>query len=215
MTAMHGFPEFTSRVIPVVALDHSEQAVPLARALIDGGIDVIEVTLRTPAGLKAISILCEEVPEMVVTAGSVLSPDDFYAARDAGALAVFSPGATADLLAAGAQSAIPLVPGVATPSELMRAMASGYRLMKFFPAEPFGGVSALSAFAGPFPGARFCPTGGIHLSNLSGYLRHPSVAFVGGTWIAPLKLIRDQRWMEISRLAREATTMASEIERPR
>jgi 2-dehydro-3-deoxyphosphogluconate aldolase/(4S)-4-hydroxy-2-oxoglutarate aldolase len=215
MVSSHSFPRFTSRVIPVVVLDSPDQALPLGQALLEGGIDVIEVTLRTSAGGPAISLLRQVLPEIVVTAGSILTDQDLDAARNAGAVAAFSPGGTADLLAAGAVSKIPLIPGVATPSELMQAMTYGYKLVKFFPAETFGGLGALNAFAGPFAGMRFCPTGGVNRLNLADYLRHPSVAFVGGTWIAPLSLVRDQRWEEIARLAREATEIVRSLEETR
>ncbi len=215
MISSHSFPRFTSRVIPVVALDSPDQALPLGQSLLEGGIDVIEVTLRTSAGLPAISLLRHKFPEIVVTAGSIISPQDLDASRNAGAVAAFSPGGTADLLAAGAASTIPLIPGIATPSELMQAMTYGYQLVKFFPAETCGGLGALNAFTGSFSGMRFCPTGGINRLNLADYLRHPGVAFVGGTWIAPLSLVRDQRWEEITRLAREATEIVRSVEETR
>ena len=215
MISNNSLPQFTSRVIPVVALDSPDQALPLGHALLEGGVDVIEVTLRTSAGLPAISLLRHALPQIVVTAGSILSPQDLNAAHTAGAVAAFSPGITADLLAAGAASTIPLIPGIATPSELMQAMAYGYQLVKFFPAETFGGLGALNALTGPFAGIRFCPTGGVNSVNLADYLRHPGVVFVGGTWIAPLRLVRDQRWEEITRLAREATEIVRGVEETR
>ena len=203
------FPSFQSRIIPVVALNDAQHAVPLAHALLAGGIDVIEVTLRTPAGLSAIAMLRDQVPNIVVAAGSVLNAADLEAACAAGAMAVFSPGATTELLSAGRSIKVPFIPGIATPSELMAAMSFGYPLVKLFPAEALGGVRMLSALAGPFPRARFCPTGGIHRENLKDYLRLPQVAFVGGTWIASSALIREENWNEISRLSQEATDLAA------
>lgn len=209
MLSDRSFPIFRSRIVPVVALDDAQQAVPLARALLAGGIDVIEVTLRTPAGLPAISMIRDQVPDIVVAAGSILRVSDLEAACAAGAMAIFSPGATNELLSAGQAAKVPFVPGIATPSELMTAMAFGYSLVKFFPAESLGGAKMLSALAGPLPNARFCPTGGINRENLSDYLRLPQVAFVGGTWIASSALIQQENWKEISRLSQEATDLAA------
>lgn len=209
MSTDRSFPSFQSRIIPVVALDDAHQAVPLARALLAGGIDVIEVTLRTPAGLAGISMLRDQVPDIVVAAGSILRVADLEAACAAGAMAIFSPGATTELLSAGQGAKVPFVPGIATPSELMTAMGFGYPLVKFFPAESLGGVKMLAALAGPLPNARFCPTGGINRDNLNDYLRLPQVAFVGGTWIASSALIREKNWKEVSRLSQEATDLAA------
>ncbi len=209
MSSASTFPSFQSRVVPVVALDHPHQAVPLARALLAGGIDVIEVTLRTSAGLQAISTLREQVPGIVVAAGSILNVADLEAACAAGAMAIFSPGTTRELLVAGHRSPVPFVPGIATATELMTAMAAGYQLVKFFPAESLGGVKTLSALSGPLPKTRFCPTGGLNRENLKDYLKLSQVAFVGGTWITSIELIRQENWQEITRLSREATDIAT------
>lgn len=195
-------------VIPILTIENAEHAVPLARALAQGGLDVMEVTLRTPAALAAIASIAAEVPEVVVGAGTVLNRDDLARALDAGARFIVTPGLTKDLLAALLDCTVPLLPGVATASELMRGLDAGLTRFKFFPAEAAGGASVLAAFAGPFAMARFCPTGGLNARNAPAYLALPNVLCVGGAWVAPPAAIRAGDWAAITRLAREAAALA-------
>lgn len=194
-------------VLPVVAIDDAASAAPLARALLAGGVRSIEITLRTPAALDAIRAIGEAVPEMVVGAGTVLDEETLAAAIDAGARYALSPGATPRLLKAARQAPIPLIPGIATASELMRGLDLGYRCFKFFPAEQLGGIAALIAFAGPLPQARFCPTGGIGANTASAYLALDNVLCVGGSWVAPGALIKAGDWVAIEALARKAASL--------
>jgi 2-dehydro-3-deoxyphosphogluconate aldolase/(4S)-4-hydroxy-2-oxoglutarate aldolase len=191
----------------VVTIETADQAVPLAHALLEGGLAAIEVTLRTPAGLPGIEAIARHVPQMAVGAGTVLSPADLHAVAGAGASFALSPGSTPDLLAAAKTSPIPLVPGVATASEVMAVLAAGMTTMKLFPASMVGGVPMLRALAGPLSEAMFCPTGGVSLDNAAAYLAEPNVLCVGGTWIAPLDLIRAGNWAEIT--ARAAAAVAA------
>jgi 2-dehydro-3-deoxyphosphogluconate aldolase/(4S)-4-hydroxy-2-oxoglutarate aldolase len=191
-------------VIPVIVLERAADAVPLARALLAGGLPVIEVTLRTDAALEAIRAIAREVPQAIVGAGTVLGRADLDAARDAGARFAVSPGATPELLAAGRQCGLPLLPGAMTPSEVIAAVAAGYDTLKLFPAAQAGGVDMLKALAGPFPHVRFCPTGGISLASAPEYLALPNVCCVGGSWIAPPASIRAADWASITRLALQA-----------
>lgn len=196
-----------SPVLPVVTIADAAAAVPLARALLAGGLGVIEVTLRTPAAAEAISRIAREVEGMVVGAGTVLSAREMAAAEQAGAQFAVSPGFSASL---SAQASLPLLPGVATASEVMAALEAGHTLMKFFPAEAAGGPAMLKALAGPLPQARFCPTGGITAANAHGYLRLANVTCVGGSWLAPPDAIAAGDWQAIARLAREATRLGRE-----
>ncbi len=198
-------------VVPVLAIADAEQAVPLARALVAGGIPVLEVTLRTPAGLPSIRAISEAVPEAIVGAGTVLNAADFDAAVDAGSRFIVTPGLTDPILDAGDASDVPLIPGIATVSELMTALDRGLDCLKFFPAEASGGAAALRAFAGPFPDVSFCPTGGVNLDNMADYLSLPSVITVGGSWLTPAKLMADGDWAGIEALARQASSRAAEI----
>lgn len=191
-------------VIPVLTLETVEQAVPLARALVHGGITVLEVTLRSPAGLPAIAAIRDEVPEAIVGAGTVTNATQFDAAVSAGSAFVITPGLTRNLLAAARGCETPLIPGVATASELMHALDAGLDCLKFFPAESSGGSAALKALGGPFPGVAFCPTGGIGLHNLDQYLKLDNVITVGGSWLTPASLLDAQDWTGISNLAAEA-----------
>ncbi|HWY72106.1 MAG TPA: bifunctional 4-hydroxy-2-oxoglutarate aldolase/2-dehydro-3-deoxy-phosphogluconate aldolase [Burkholderiaceae bacterium] len=191
-------------VIPVIVLERAADAVPLARALLSGGLPVIEVTLRTDAALEAIRAIAREVPQAIVGAGTVRGRADLDAARDAGARFAVSPGATAELLAAGRESGLPLLPGAMTPSEVIAAVAAGYDTLKFFPAVQAGGVEMLKALAGPFPHVKFCPTGGISLASAPDYLALPNVCCVGGSWIAPPASIHAADWASITRLALQA-----------
>lgn len=182
------------RVIPVITLDRLEDAVPLARALVAGGVRLLEVTLRTAAGLDGARAIMRAVPDAVVGIGTVLTPDDLRRAVEAGASFALSPGATPDLLAAAAGVQIPFLPGVATASELMAALARGFTTAKFFPATSSGGLPALRALAGPFPQARFCPTGGITEANAAEWLALPNVVAVGGSWLTPAAEVAAGQW---------------------
>ena len=182
------------RVIPVITLDRVAEAVPLARALVAGGVRLLEITLRTQAGLEGARAIIREVPEAVVGIGTVLTPDDMKRAVDVGARFALSPGATPALLDAAAASPIPFLPGVATASEVMEAMARGFDTAKFFPATAAGGLAALRALAGPFPQARFCPTGGITEDNAAEWLAQPNVVAVGGSWLTPAAEIAAGQW---------------------
>ena len=193
-----------SPVMPVVTLQEPSLAADLARALVRGGIRVIEVTLRTPAGLKAIERIAAEVPEITVGAGTVLSIADLHAAASAGADFAISPGATPTLLAGAATGPLPYIPAVASASELMTGLAAGYRYFKFFPATAAGGVAMLKALAGPFPEARFCPTGGITQETARSFLELPNVLCVGGSWLAPAESLRSRDWSRIESLAARA-----------
>lgn len=191
-------------VIPVIVLEDVAHAVPLARALLAGGLTVLEVTLRSEAALPSIRAIAREVPQAIVGAGTVLSPDDLAAARDAGAHFAVSPGSTAALLEAGRSCGMPWLPGAMTPSEVAAAFAAGYDTLKFFPAAQAGGVEMLKALAGPFPRVKFCPTGGVSLANASEFLALPNVCCVGGSWITPAVSVRASDWAAITRLARQA-----------
>ncbi|MCO5975744.1 bifunctional 4-hydroxy-2-oxoglutarate aldolase/2-dehydro-3-deoxy-phosphogluconate aldolase [Ideonella oryzae] len=208
-TSLPALPAFRSRVVPVVVLQDAAHAVPLAQALLAGGIDVIEITLRTPCALEAIAAVAREVPEMQVGAGTLLSADDVRRAQDAGARFGLSPGHSPALLRAVAEAGLPFVPGVMTPGEVMAAREAGYRLMKLFPATVAGGLDMLKALASPFGDVRFCPTGGVSLDNLGGFLKQPNVALVGGSWLAPAAALRAGDWNQITALARQATELSA------
>ena len=190
-------------VIPVVVLDEPAYAIPLAQALIAGGIPVIEVTLRTPRALDIIRIIADNVPDAVVGAGTVTTPSLVRAAVAAGARFLVSPGTTDQLLDAMDDAEVPSLPGVASASDVMRVLERGYREMKFFPAEASGGRAFLSALASPFPDARFCPTGGITPATAPLYRQLANVGCVGGSWLTPKDAIAAQDWRRIAELARE------------
>lgn len=195
-------------VIPVLVIDRVDDAVPLARALLAGGVQVLEVTLRTPAALDVIRTLVREVPEALVAAGTVTTPEQWEAVAHAGAHLAVSPGLTPRLLSALHSGApTPLLPGVATASELMSAMDAGLNRFKFFPAQQAGGVGMLKAFHGPFADAVFCPTGGITVDTAGQFLALPNVACVGGSWLAPASAVRAGDWERITTLARETQTL--------
>jgi 2-dehydro-3-deoxyphosphogluconate aldolase/(4S)-4-hydroxy-2-oxoglutarate aldolase len=185
-------------VIPVLTIERLEDAVPLAKALVAGGVRVLEVTLRTPVAIPAAQAIISSVPEAVVGIGTILNADDLARAEGLGAVFGISPGATPDLLKAAAASNLPFAPGIATASELMQALAHGFNLAKFFPAEQSGGIKALRALAGPFPDARFCPTGGIGEANAAAWLAEPNVFAVGGSWLCPAADIRSGNWAGIT-----------------
>lgn len=193
-----------SPVMPVVVIEQADVAADLARAFVRGGIRVVEVTLRTPAALAAIEAIAHAVPEIAVGAGTVLSSDDLGAAARAGATFAISPGATPALLSAASSAPIPYLPAVATASELMQGLAFGHHCFKFFPAGPAGGTAMLKAFAGPFPQARFCPTGGITQESLKSYLDLPNVLCAGGTWLSPADALAARDWKRIEALAARA-----------
>jgi 2-dehydro-3-deoxyphosphogluconate aldolase / (4S)-4-hydroxy-2-oxoglutarate aldolase len=196
-----------SPVMPVVTIEDAAQAAPLARALLAGGVRTIEVTLRTPAALDAIRAISRQAIELVVGAGTVLSEKDLNAALEAGASYALSPGATPELLRAAQRAPIPFIPGVASASELMLAIEYGFRAVKFFPAERLGGVAALKDLGGPFPAARFCPTGGIGVERVRDYLTLPNVLCVGGSWVATSTQIAAGDWAAIEAQARQAASM--------
>ncbi|WP_329394254.1 bifunctional 4-hydroxy-2-oxoglutarate aldolase/2-dehydro-3-deoxy-phosphogluconate aldolase [Streptomyces lydicus] len=194
-------------VIPVVVLDDAADAVPLARALVAGGLPAIEVTLRTPAALHAIRAIAEEVPEAVVGAGTVLTPEHVDAAGAAGARFLVSPGWSPRLLRAMRVCGLPFLPGVSTASEVVALLDEGVTELKFFPAEAAGGTAYLKSLAAPLPQARFCPTGGIGLASAPSYLALPNVACVGGTWMLPADALATKDWDRVRRLAKEAAEL--------
>ena len=196
-------------VIPVVIIDDVHAAIPMARALVAGGIPAIEVTLRTPAALDAIRAIAAEVEGAIVGVGTVLGAKDLLAAERAGARFAVSPGVSPDLLAAADDSALPLLPGVATASEAMHLLERGYRHLKFFPAVPAGGAKLLAAWASPLPQLRFCPTGGIGLNSAPDFLALPNVLCVGGSWLTPADKLKGGDWQGIEQLAREAVLLRS------
>lgn len=196
-----------SPVIPVVVIENVNDAVPLARALHDGGVEIIELTLRSDVAVAAIAAIAAEVPEVVIGAGTVLSRRDATRSIEAGARFLVSPGSSAELLGAAADWSVPWLPGVSTATEAMNLADAGYAEMKFFPAEASGGVGALAALAGPLPNLTFCPTGGIVMSNASNYLRLSNVACVGGSWLTPRKAVQDKDWAVLTELARAATEL--------
>ncbi|MFI0226264.1 bifunctional 4-hydroxy-2-oxoglutarate aldolase/2-dehydro-3-deoxy-phosphogluconate aldolase [Streptomyces lydicus] len=196
-------------VLPVVVLDDAADAVPLARALVAGGLPAIEVTLRTPAALDAIRAIAEEVPEAVVGAGTVLTPEHVDAAGAAGARFLVSPGWSPRLLRAMRVCGLPFLPGVSTASEVVTLLDEGVTELKFFPAEAAGGTAYLKSLAAPLPQARFCPTGGIGLASAPSYLALPNVACVGGTWMLPADALAAKDWDRVRRLAKEAAELGS------
>lgn len=191
-------------VLPVIVIETIDQAVPLARALVAGGLPVLEVTLRTPVALEAMRRIAAEVPEAVLGAGTVLTPADLDAAANAGCTFAISPGATPALYAAAEASPLAWLPAVATASEVMQGLAHGHQRFKFFPAMPAGGTATLKAFAGPFPQARFCPTGGLDAGSAPAFLALPNVGTVGGSWMLPKDAIARGDWARIEALARAA-----------
>jgi 2-dehydro-3-deoxyphosphogluconate aldolase / (4S)-4-hydroxy-2-oxoglutarate aldolase len=194
-------------VVPVLVVEDTATAVPLARALVAGGLPVLEITFRTAAALEVIRAIGAEVDGAIVGAGTVLTPRQLDEVAACGARFAVSPGATESLLEAARDSIVPLLPGAATASEVMRLLELGYAHMKFFPAEPAGGVALLKALASPLPGARFCPTGGIDAERAKAYLALPNVVCVGGSWVAPTDAIGRGDWAKITELARAAAAL--------
>ena len=196
-------------VIPVVTIDDEDKIVPVGEALLEAGIGVIEITLRTDASLNAIERISTSLPELVVGAGTVTNGEAIRKAKDAGSRFLVTPGLTGNLLKAIAESGLPCLPGISTAGDIMRGQEAGLDTFKFFPAEAAGGIAKLRALAAPFGDARFCPTGGISIDNMTTYLSLDCVFSVGGTWIAPTDLIAAGAWADITRLAKEALAQAS------
>jgi 2-dehydro-3-deoxyphosphogluconate aldolase/(4S)-4-hydroxy-2-oxoglutarate aldolase len=194
-------------VIPVVVLEDPAAAVPLARALVAGGLSVIEITLRTGAALHAIEAIASEVPGAIVGAGTVLSKGQLVSSARAGAQFIVTPGTNDDLLKAAEDSPVPIMPGAATATEVMTLMDAGYTIQKFFPAGPAGGIPYLKALAAPLPAIRFCPTGGIDAGNAADYLALSNVICVGGSWVVPADAIAAGDWSRVERLARQAMAL--------
>ena len=201
-------------VIPVLVLEDAATAVPLAQALVAGGLRILEITLRTPAALEIIRAIGGEIEAAVVGAGTVLTPQQYRDAARAGARFVVSPGATPALLDVAGASSVPFLPGAGTSSEVMRLLERGYGCLKFFPAEPAGGVAYLQALAAPLPDARFCPTGGIDAARAPAYLALPNVVCIGGSWVAPRDAVAAGDWPAVTRLARAAAALRPAETRP-
>ena len=194
-------------VIPVITIADAAHALPLARALVAGGLRAIEITLRTDAAMDAAKAIIADVPDAIVGIGTVLTPQDLARAAQLGAGFAVSPGVTPDLLKAASESDLPFAPGIQTASDLIACVVAGFDLVKFFPAVPAGGLAALNALSGPFPHVRYCPTGGIGEANAGEWLAHPKVAAVGGSWIAPASDVSSGAWARIEQRARAAAAL--------
>ena len=194
-------------VIPVIVIDELAQAVPLAKALVAGGVRVLEVTLRTAPALEAIRLIAREVPDAIVGVGTLTRPQDFKDALDAGAQFGVSPGLTPAMIEAAHQTKLPLLPGVFTPSDVIAARLAGFNQLKLFPAQQAGGIGMLKALGGPFPDVMFCPTGGVSAENAPDFLALPNVACVGGSWLVPKAAVNAGDWGKITALAKEASTL--------
>ena len=194
----------SQKVVPVVVIENAEQAVGLAQALLDGGMNVIEITLRNAYALEAIKLIKKQFPQMIIMAGTVCTAEQLRAAVDAGADSIVSPGVTNSLLDTARELNIPYLPGVATASEILLAVEYGLTECKLFPATVVGGLSALKAFNGPYGDIRFCPTGGVTPDNFNDFLALPNVMCVGGSWLAPTKMVREGDWQGITQLAKAA-----------
>ncbi|MFP6193473.1 bifunctional 4-hydroxy-2-oxoglutarate aldolase/2-dehydro-3-deoxy-phosphogluconate aldolase [Helicobacter pylori] len=193
-----------SPIVPVVVIENIKDAVPLAQSLIEGGIPIIEVTLRSSCALEAIELIAKNVPKMCVGAGTILNLTQLEQAQNRGAEFLISPGLTPSLLEHAKKKNIPLIPGVSSSSEVMQALELGYSALKFFPAEYCGGVKLLNAFNGPFKGVKFCPTGGISADNMRSYLNLENVLCVGGSWLTPKDLIQNKEWDKITEICKRA-----------
>ena len=198
-------------VVPVVVIDEAEIALPLAEALLAGGIDVIEITLRRPTAMAALETVARKLPEILPVAGTVVTPAQAGEVHAAGARAVVSPGFTEAVDEAMQRTGLPWLPGVATASDCMRAVSAGRLTCKFFPAEQAGGVAGLKALSGPFPQMQFCPTGGVSLGNLGNYLALPQVICVGGSWLVPVDAVKNRDWAQVTKLSREARETVAEL----
>ncbi len=197
----------TSPVVPVMVIDNIDDAVPLAKALVEGGLKVLEITLRTAPALEAIRRIKASVPEAIVGAGTIINTQTLQASIEAGAEFIVTPGSTAAIIDAAQAAGVPILPGVNTPSEAMALLEKGITEMKFFPAEAAGGIPMLKSIAGPLPQIQFCPTGGVNPGNAKDYLSLKNVACVGGSWMAPAELVNAGDWDEITRRAREASAL--------
>lgn len=193
----------SSPVVPVIVIDHIEQAVPLAQALVDGGLPVLEVTLRSPVAMQAVYDIARAVPGAIVGVGTVTRAQQFQQCVDAGARFAVSPGLTDDLADASGKVDIPFLPGVFTPGEVMRACGQGFTALKLFPAQQAGGIAMLKALYGPLPDVEFCPTGGIDADNFIAHLSLPNVACVGGSWVCPASTIQQHDWERVRQLAQD------------
>ncbi|MFP6008156.1 bifunctional 4-hydroxy-2-oxoglutarate aldolase/2-dehydro-3-deoxy-phosphogluconate aldolase [Helicobacter pylori] len=196
-----------SPIVPVVVIENIKDAVPLAQSLIEGGIPIIEVTLRSSCALEAIELIAKNVPKMCVGAGTILNPTQLEQAQNRGAEFLISPGLTIKLLEHAKKKDMPLIPGVSSSSEVMQALELGYSTLKFFPAEYCGGVKLLNAFNGPFKGVKFCPTGGISADNMRSYLNLENVLCVGGSWLTPKNLIQNKEWDKITEICKRALAL--------
>ena len=194
-------------VIPVIVIDELAQAVPLAKALVAGGVRVLEVTLRTAPALDAIRLIAREVPDAIVGVGTLTRPQDFKDALEAGAKFGVSPGLTPAMIQAAHETRLPLLPGVFTPSDVIAARLAGFSQLKLFPAQQAGGIGMLKALGGPFPDVMFCPTGGVSAENAPDFLALPNVACVGGSWLAPKAAVTSGDWGKITALAKEASAL--------
>jgi 2-dehydro-3-deoxyphosphogluconate aldolase/(4S)-4-hydroxy-2-oxoglutarate aldolase len=201
-----------SPVIPVVTIDDPRRAVPVARALAEGGVGIIELTLRTENALTSLKRIADEVPDIIVGAGTVLTPAQADAAVAAGAQFLVSPGVTPSLLGHMLTLGVPILPGVATVGEVMQVLESGLTAMKFFPAGPAGGPDYVAAIGAPIPQVQFCPTGGVSLSSAPAYLALPNVSCVGGSWVTPRGAVENEDWQQITRLAREAAGLTAALD---
>ncbi len=196
-----------SPIIPVVVIENIKDAVPLVQSLVEGGIHIIEVTLRSSCALEAIELIAKNVPKMRVGAGTILNPTQLEQAQNRGAEFLISPGLTIKLLEYAKKKDMPLIPGVSSSSEVMQALELGYSALKFFPAEYCGGVKLLNAFNGPFKGVKFCPTGGISADNMHSYLNLENVLCVGGSWLTPKNLIQNKEWDKITEICKRSLAL--------
>ncbi|GAA7202593.1 bifunctional 4-hydroxy-2-oxoglutarate aldolase/2-dehydro-3-deoxy-phosphogluconate aldolase [Helicobacter pylori] len=196
-----------SPIVPVVVIEDIKDAVPLAQSLIEGGVQIIEVTLRSSYALEAIELIAKNVPKMRVGAGTILNPTQLEQAQNRGAEFLISPGLTIKLLEYAKKKDMPLIPGVSSSSEVMQALELGYNALKFFPAEYCGGVKLLNAFNGPFKGVKFCPTGGISADNMHSYLNLENVLCVGGSWLTPKNLIQNKEWDKITEICKRSLAL--------
>jgi len=195
-------------IVPVIKVNDAQQAVPLAKALLDGGVDVIEITLRTQAALEAINRVAKELPEMLVGAGTVVTTEQLDAAEAAGATFIVSPGLSKKLVKMALRRDMPILPGVVTPTEVMKGLKLGLNVFKFFPSENYGGLATIKALCAPFSGISFIPTGGINEKNAGEYLKYEKIVAVGGQWMATEALVNEKNYAEITRRTKEAVALA-------
>lgn len=211
---MHSIEQILAKaypVLPVLVVNQPDTAIALAQALHQGGVQVLEITLRTPQALEVVTALRQQLPELLVGVGTVVQAEQFEQAKQAGAQFAVSPGFTPQLADAAQASALPYLPAVMTPSEVLHAMEHGYRTLKLFPASLEGSLKLLDSFKGPFADIKFCPTGGIHLDNLLSFLKLPNVICCGGSWLAPDALVRANDWQQITALAQQAQELARSL----